>query len=94
MDFSFFMPAKMLTGDHVVAQNSQQLAALGSRCLIVTGRNSAKTSGALDDCTAALDEHGVPWQVFDGIGQNPLLSSCHAAGTAARDFGAGDEVTV
>lgn len=88
MDFSFFMPAKMLTGDHVVAQNSQQLAALGSRCLIVTGRNSAKASGALDDCTAALDEHGVPWQVFDGIGQNPLLSSCHAAGTAARDFGA------
>lgn len=88
MDFSFFMPAQMLTGDHVVAQNSQQLAALGSRCLIVTGRNSAKTSGALDDCTAALDEHGVPWQVFDGIGQNPLLSSCHAAGTAARDFGA------
>ena len=63
-------------------------SALGSRCLIVTGRNSAKASGALDDCTAALDEHGVPWQVFDGIGQNPLLSSCHAAGTAARDFGA------
>lgn len=88
MDFTFFMPARMLVGEHIVEQNSGALAALGSRCLIVTGKNSAKKSGALDDATAALDRHGIPWQVFDGIGQNPLLSSCHAAGAAARDFGA------
>ena len=88
MDFTFFMPARMLVGENIVEQNSGALAALGSRCLIVTGKNSAKASGALDDATAALDRHGIPWQVFDGIGQNPLLSSCHAAGTAARNFGA------
>lgn len=88
MDFSFFMPARMLVGDHIVEENSAQLAGLGSRCLIVTGKHSAKASGALDDVTAALDQHGVPWRVFDGIGQNPLLSSCHAAGAAAREFGA------
>ena len=88
MDFSFFMPAKMLVGDHIVEQNSAQLAGLGSRCLIVTGKNSARLSGALDDVTAALDLHGVPWRVFDGVGQNPLLSVCWEAGKAARDFGA------
>lgn len=87
-DFNFFMPARMLVGERVVAENSALLGQLGSRCLIVTGKNSAKASGALDDATAALEEHGIPWQVFDGIGQNPLLSSCHAAGAAAREFGA------
>lgn len=86
MDFTFFMPARMLSGEGVVEKHAADLAALGSRCLIVTGKNSAKKSGALDDAAAALDKHNIPWRVFDGIGQNPLLSSCHAAGAAAREF--------
>ena len=88
MDFSFFMPAQVLVGDDAVRQNAPLLAGLGSRCLLVTGRNSARLSGALDDVIAALDSQGIPWALFDGIGQNPLLSSCHAAGKAAREFGA------
>ena len=88
MDFSFYMPARMLVGDGVVAQNAPLLAGLGTRCLLVTGKSSARISGALEDVTAALDSQGIPWQVFDGIGQNPLLSACHAAGRAAREFGA------
>lgn len=86
MDFSFFMPANLLVGDRVVAENSGLLARLGSRCLIVTGKSSAKKSGALDDVTAALESCGIPCQVFDRVGQNPLLSVCHAAGAAAREF--------
>ena len=88
MDFSFCMPAKVLVGSGIVGQNAALLGSLGSRCLLVTGKNSARLSGALDDVTAALDSQDIPWSVFDGIGQNPLLSSCHAAGQAAREFGA------
>ena len=88
MNFSFFMPAQLLVGDNIVEENSALLAGLGTRCLLVTGKSSAKKSGALDDVTAALDSHGIPWQVFDGVGQTPLLSACHAAGAAAREFGA------
>lgn len=88
MDFRFFMPAKVLVGDNVVRENAGLLGGLGSRCLLVTGKNSARLSGALEDVTAALDSQGIPWSVYDGIGQNPLLSSCHAAGQAARAFGA------
>ncbi len=71
MNFSFFMPAQLLVGDNIVEENSALLAGLGTRCLLVTGKSSAKKSGALDDVTAALDSHGIPWQVFDGVGQNP-----------------------
>ena len=61
MDFSFCMPAKVLVGSGIVGQNAALLGSLGSRCLLVTGKNSARLSGALDDVTAALDKHGVPW---------------------------------
>lgn len=88
MDFTFYMPARVLVGDNIVRENAALLSQLGSRCLLVTGKNSARLSGALEDVTAALDSQGIPWKVFDGIGQNPLLSSCHAAGKAAREFGA------
>jgi len=88
MDFTFYMPARVLVGDRVVEQNASLLGELGSRCLLVTGKNSARLSGALGDVTAALDRQGIPWRQFDGIGQNPLLSSCYAAGKAAREFGA------
>ena len=67
--FCLYMPAKELGGDGVVAQNAPLLAGLGTRCLLVTGKNSARISGALEDVTAALDSQGIPWQVFDGIGQ-------------------------
>lgn len=88
MDFQFYMPTRMLTGEGIVEKHGADLAALGSRCLIVIGKTSAKITGALDDVTAALDEHDIPWQLFDGVGENPLLSVCHAAGAAARDFSA------
>ena len=56
MDFSFYMPARMLVGDHIVEESSGLLAGLGSRCLLVTGKNSARLSGALGDVTAACQE--------------------------------------
>ena len=88
MDFGFYMPARVLVGEGIVAENAGLLAELGARCLLVTGKNSARVSGALEDAVSALESRGVAWSVYDGIGQNPLLSSCWEAGKAAREFGA------
>lgn len=82
------MPTRVMAYPGAVADNGPALAALGTRCLIVTGHSSARLSGALGDVTAALDAAGVPWQLYDQIGQNPLLSQCHGGGAAARAFGA------
>ena len=59
MDFGFYMPARVLVGDGVVRENAALLGQLGSRCLLVTGKNSARLSGALDDVAAALDHHSL-----------------------------------
>lgn len=88
MKLDFFMPVKVISGEGCVKAGGDLFLSLGKKCLIVTGKNSAKLCGALDDCTAVLREQGIAFAVFDGIGQNPLLSVCEEAGQAARAFGA------
>ncbi len=88
MDFNLSIPAKVLSGHGVVAQNTARFASLGKRCLIVTGGKSAVVSGALGDVTAALEKEQIAYRVFDRVGPNPLLSVCHAAGALARETGA------
>ena len=84
MTYSIYMPVKCVWGNNCVAENSGFLS-LGKSCLIVTGKNSAKLSGALDDAISALEKEKISYSVFDEIGENPLISSCHKAGAAARE---------
>ena len=87
-DCNFYMPVKLLTGESCVRKGAEELAKLGRRCLIVTGSSSARKSGALDDCIAALTAFDIAYRVYDGITQNPYLSSCAEAGREAAAFGA------
>ena len=79
------MPVKCVWGDNAVAENSALFAELGKKCLIVTGKSGAKLSGALGDAVSALDSQGISYTLFDGISENPLVSSCFSAGCAARE---------
>lgn len=81
------MPVKCFWGKNCVTENSASLA-LGKSCLIVTGKNSAKLSGALDDAIEALEKEGISFGIFDGIGENPLISACRKAGETAREINA------
>ncbi len=85
---SFYMPVNCITGTGCVGKSIDVFARYGKRCLIVTGKSSAKLSGALDDAVSALEAARIEYAVFDGIGANPLISACHAAGEAARECGA------
>ena len=48
MDMSFYMPVNVITGEGCVLANAGALA-LGKHAFIVTGRTSARASGALFD---------------------------------------------
>ncbi len=87
MTYSIHMPVKCVWGKNCVKENSSLLT-LGKSCLIVTGKTGARLCGALDDATEALEKEGIAYSVFDGIGENPLISACHKAGEAARKAGA------
>ncbi len=83
-----YMPTRLLTGRDCVKNAGAYLKPLGKRCLVVTGRHSARACGALADVTAVLEEAGIDWCLFDGIGQNPLFVDCQAAAEKAVDWGA------
>ena len=86
MQFRFFMPTKVCFGVGCVSENKEEFIRWGKRALIVTGRNSARVSGALSDVTSVLDQAEIEWQVFDQIEENPTIAAVEAAGEAARRF--------
>ena len=88
MNLNSFMPVKLITGAGCVRASGKELAKLGKCCLIVTGKKSAKVSGALQDVTDTLEGNGQYWVLFDEIGQNPRLTDCMAAAEKAIAAGA------
>ena len=54
----FYMPTKVYDESNTVAAHAAELAALGSKALIVTGRHSAEKCGALQDVKDALESCG------------------------------------
>ena len=88
MNLNAFMPVKLVTGAGCVRSSAKELAMLGKTCLIVTGKRSAKTCGALQDVTDTLDGNGQKWLLFDSIGQNPRLTDCMTAAEKAIATGA------
>ena len=88
MNLNSFMPVKLITGAGCVRASAKELAKLGTCCLIVTGKTSAKVSGAFQDVTDTLDGNGQKWVLFDEIGPNPRLTDCMSAAEKAITGGA------
>ena len=87
MDFQYFMPVKIVCGRDCVSKNAQLWAEMGKKCLIVTGKSSAK-NGSLADVCGVLSANGQAWQVYDDIPQNPTVACVREGGRLARSFGA------
>ena len=50
-----YMPTKVYNEKGCVRQHSQELAALGTKALLVTGRHSSRVNGSLQDVEDALN---------------------------------------
>lgn len=80
------MPAKIVSGRGCLCANKDAFKEFGRRCLVITGAGSAKKSGALRDVENVLKDDGIDYILYDKVTPNPLLSTCFAAGSAARKF--------
>ena len=72
---NFYLPTKVITGKEAVLKNAGLFSDFGKRCVIVTGKSSAKACGALDDVTTALEKCGIEYFIYDKIMQNPEFST-------------------
>ena len=73
----------MVYGQEVVREAGSSLA-LGKKALIVTGKSSARLSGALDDVLAVLPGEHV---LFDQVENNPSVETVMQGGALAKKEG-------
>ena len=67
MEFSYFMPVRLLFGANVIDQLGATAKSYGTHALIVTGRSSTKRSSLLDRSIALLEAAGVRATVFNKV---------------------------
>ncbi len=79
----YYMPSKIYHEENAAVNHAAEMAAFGKKALIVTGGQSSKKNGSLDDVREALKSQGVPSVVFDGVEENPSTDTI----LKARDFG-------
>ncbi len=72
---TYYMPTRVYEEKNCVAAHAAELAALGTKAMLVTGRRSAKANGSEQDVAEALKTHGIPFVVFDEIEENPSIET-------------------
>ncbi len=85
---TFYMPTRVFEEKNCVAAHAAELAALGTKAMLVTGRRSAKDNGSEADVAAALDAQNVPYLVYDEIEENPSIETVMKARDVAVREGA------
>ncbi len=84
---NFYMPTEIHSAVGCVAAGADCFK-IGKKCIIVTGRSSARACGALKDVCEVLEKNGTQFLLFDKIGENPAIATCFDGGKAAAAFGA------
>lgn len=79
--FRYSMPVTIRFGQDCMAAFAETVAAFGKAPMVITGQQSAKQSGALDDVLAALGGAIV----FSGVEENPTDTTVDAAAHVCRE---------
>lgn len=77
--FEFYMPTRIVEGNNCLVEKSRYLKRLGKKALIVTGENSSKLNGSLDDALEALEKESIGYKIFDRIDDNPSIDIIQTA---------------
>lgn len=88
MLFNINLPVEIISGEKCVTKNYDKFARMGKKAFLVTGKNSARKSGALGDVLTAFQKANVECMIFDEIEPNPMLSTCFRGGRKAKEYGA------
>ncbi len=86
MTFTFHIKTKVLFGKNAVKNHRTELLPYGKKAFIVTGKTSARSSGALNDIEASLQQLHIEYRIYDRVENNPSLETAAEAGSLARDF--------
>lgn len=88
MNMNFYMPTKVFMGEDIVSKKASEIAALGTKALIVTGRHSAKANGSLQDICKVLEDKQMKYLVYDQVMSNPTIDCVYEGAELAKREGA------
>ncbi len=71
----YFIPTEVYSEQDCVKKHGADVARYGKKCLIVTGKHSAKVNGAYEDVMTVLKEQGIASVLFDRIEENPSIET-------------------
>lgn len=71
----FYMPTKIILGKDCFKNNKNIIKPLGNTALLVTGKNSSKLNGSLNDVINTLDNLNIKHYLFDDVEENPSLET-------------------
>ncbi|MDD3051984.1 MAG: iron-containing alcohol dehydrogenase [Candidatus Cloacimonetes bacterium] len=69
----FHSPIKSFFGVDCLKNNSEILKVFGNNILLITGKNSAKSCGALTEVVSVINQTGKKYVHFDQVTENPDL---------------------
>ena len=84
----FYMPTKLYSEADCVRNHGKELATLGSKAMIVTGKHSSRKNGSLQDMEYVLSSENIPYIIFDDVEENPSIETV----MRARDIGVQEKV--
>ncbi len=82
----FYNPVNIYIEENCVINRAAEIAAIGTRALIVTGRHSSKVNGSLNDVINALDMYQIPFTIFDDVEENPSTETAAKAAEVGIAF--------
>jgi len=85
-NFVMYNPVKLHFGDGVTDKSGKVTSEYGKKVLLVTGRGSAKASGAYDQVMARLKKAGLEVTEFSGIKPNPIIEDVDKAAAKAKEI--------
>lgn len=83
----FYMPTKLYQEKNAIENHGAELASYGKKALIVTGRQSSKQNGSLDDVIKVLEQNMIEYSVYDRTPENPDLAMVMEAAELGRKQG-------
>ena len=81
------IPTDIYIENGAVKNHGGEIAELGKKAMIVTGRHSSAVNGSLDDVKAVLESQGIGYVIYNDIEENPSVETVYTAATAAVKYG-------
>ena len=86
MEFQFQVPTKIIFEKGCVKKHMEIFTYCGSRAAVITGKHSAKASGALDDVLDVLKHVGIAYEIYDYVENNPSVETVADISEKAKVF--------